>query len=91
MSVLYQFNSIIIDRGISAHGHCKEVIGGLKSIDRRYMYQIISNFQHPGSKTFDSNILMHYCTQKNDVSLAKELQKHLYRDDQKHEVVHQGK
>ena len=53
MSALSQSHSIIIDRGISAPGHCKEVIGGLKAIDRRYMYQIISNYQHPGSKTFD--------------------------------------
>ena len=71
MSVLSQLHSIIIDRGRSAPGHGKEVFYGLNSIDKRYMYQLISNFQLPGSKTFYSQILMHSCTPKNNVSLAK--------------------
>ena len=34
---------------------------------------------------------MHSCTQKNDVSLDKELQKHLSKDDRKHGIIDQGK
>ena len=34
---------------------------------------------------------MHYCTQKNDASLAKEFQKHLSKDDRKHGVIDQRK
>ena len=71
MSVLSQRHSIIIDRGISAPGHGKEVVDGINAIDKRYIYQLMSNVQLPGSKTFDSQILMHSCTPKNDVSLAK--------------------
>ena len=33
---------------------------------------------------------MHYCT-KNDVSLAKELQKRMSKEDHKHGVIYQGK
>ena len=51
----------------------------------------MSNFQLPGSKTFDSQILMHSCTQNNDVSLAKKFQKHLSKEHRKHRVIDQGK
>ena len=49
------------------------------------------NVKNLGSKTFDSHILMHYFTPKNDVSLAKESQKHLSKDDSKNGVIDQGK
>ena len=70
-----QCYSIIIDRGISEPVHGKEVVGGLNAIDKRYIYQLMSNVQLPGPKIFDSQILMHSCTQKNVVSLAKQFKK----------------
>ena len=73
MSVLSQRHLIIIDRGISAPGHGKYMVDGLNVIYKRYMYQLLSNVQLPGYKTFGSKILMHYCTPKKDVSLAKYL------------------
>ena len=75
MSVMSQCYSVIIDCGISAHVHGKEVVDGLNDIGKRYIYQFMSNVQLPVSKTFDSQILMHYRIQNNDVSLAKETQK----------------
>ena len=54
----------MIDRGISATGYCKELVDGINSIDKCYIYQLISNVQLPGSNTFDSQILMHDCTHK---------------------------
>ena len=75
MSVLSQCHSIIIDQGISATGHGKEVVYGINTIDKRYIYQLMSNFQRTGSRIFYSHILMHFCTPKNDVSLDKEFQK----------------
>ena len=71
MSVMSQCYSFIIDRGISAPGNGKEVVNGLNENDKRYIYQLISNVQLPGSKTFDSQIIMNYFTQNNDVSLYK--------------------
>ena len=62
MSVMLQCYSIIIDRVISAPGHGKEVVGGLNAIDKRYIYQLLSNVQLPGSEKFDSQIIMHSCT-----------------------------
>ena len=51
----------------------------------------MSNVQLPGSKTFDSQILMNYCTPKNDVSLIKQFQKNLSKEHRKHGVVDQEK
>ena len=90
MSFLSQCYSIIIDRGISAPGHGNRWLMVLMPFTKCYMYQLMSNVQLPVSKTFDSQILMHYCTPKKDVSLAKEFQKHLSRNDSKHGVIDQG-
>ena len=60
MSVFYQCHSIIIDRGISAPGHGKEVVDGINAIGKRYIYQLMSNVQLSGLKKFDSQIIMHY-------------------------------
>ena len=35
-----QCYSVIIDRGISAPGYCKEVVDGINAIDKRYIYQV---------------------------------------------------
>ena len=56
MSVMSQCYSIIIDRGISSPGHGKEVFDGLNAVDKRYIYQLMSNIQLPGSVIFDSHI-----------------------------------
>ena len=67
------------------------MVSGLNATDKRYMYQLIYNVQLIVSRTFDSHILMHYCTQKNYVSLAKELQKHVSKEHRKHGVIDQEK
>ena len=48
MSVMSHFYSIIIDRGIIAPGHEKEVVDGLNDVDKRYIYQFMSTVQLPG-------------------------------------------
>ena len=45
MSVMSQCYSVIIDRGISAPGHGKEVVDGLNAIGNSYLYQLMSNVQ----------------------------------------------
>ena len=62
MSVLSQCYSFIIDWGISAHVNGKDVVNDINAIDNLYIYQLMSNFQLPGSKTIYSQILMHSCT-----------------------------
>ena len=41
MSVMSQTYSIIIDWGISAPGHGKEVVDGLNAVDKRYIYRVL--------------------------------------------------
>ena len=38
MSVISQTYFMIVDSGISAPGHGKEVVDGLNSVDKRYIY-----------------------------------------------------
>ena len=71
MSVMSQNYSIIIDPGISAPGHGKEVVDGLNAVDKCYIYQLMSKVQLPGSIRFDSQIKIHTGTEKKDVSLAR--------------------
>ena len=74
MSLMSQCYSIIVDRGISAPWHGKEVLYVLNAVDKRYIYQLMSTFQLNGSIRFDSQIKIHTGTKKDYVSLAKEFQ-----------------
>ena len=91
MSVMSQCYSIIIDRGISAPGHGKEVVDGLNYVDKRYIYQLMSKVQLPGSNRFYSQMQMHTGNPKNYVILAKEFQHHLTKENHKNGVFYQGK
>ena len=71
MPVMYQCYYVIIDRDISAPGSCKEVVDVINAVDKRYIYQLISNVQLPGSVRFDSQIKINTGTENNDVSLAQ--------------------
>ena len=64
MSVMSQCYSIIIDQGICAPRYGKEVVDGINAVDKRYIYQLISNVQLPGSVIFDSQIKMNTGTKK---------------------------
>ena len=67
---------IRIDCSISAPGQVKEVIGCPNSIEKLYIYKLMSLVQLPGKKQIDSHIIMHPCTKNNDVILDKEFQNH---------------
>ena len=56
MPVMSQCYLVIIARGISAPGHGKEVVYGLNAVDKRYIYQLMSNVKLPGSNRFDSHM-----------------------------------
>ena len=88
MSVMSQCYSIIIDQGIIAPGYDKEVVDGLNAVDKRYIYQLVSTVQLPGSVRFDSQIKMHTGPKKYDVSLAKKFKEHLKKENRKY---YQGK
>ena len=61
----------MIDQDISAPGHGKEVVDAINAIDKRYIYQLMSNVQIPGSNRFDSQMQIHTGNQKYDVTLAR--------------------
>ena len=83
--------SITIDRGISAPENGKEVVYGLNAVDKRYIYQLMSTVQLPGSNRFYSQMQMHTSNQKDDVSLAKEFQHYLTKNNRKNGVIDQVK
>ena len=83
MSVMSQCYSVIVDSGISAPVHDKEVDNGLNAIDKCYIYPLMYNVQLPRSKIFDSHILMYYCTQDNDFSMDKKSQKDMSKEHHK--------
>ena len=80
MSYMSQCYTVIIDWGICAPGHRNQVEDGLNAIDKRYIYQLISNVQLSGSNIFDSQLQMHTGNQNKDVSLSKEFQQHLKKE-----------
>ena len=91
MSVISQTYSLIIDRGISAPGHRKEVVDGLNAVDKRYIYHNMSKFQTTGSIIFDSQIKVHTGTENKDVCLSREFKDHLKGEHRKNGVIDQGK
>ena len=86
-----QCYSIIIDRVISAPGHGKEVVDGLNAVDKRYIYQLVSKVQLPGSVIFYSQIKIHTGTENKDVSLALEFKDHLEEEHRQNDAIYQGK
>ena len=77
MSVMSHFYSIIIYRGVSAPGHCKEVVDVLNDFDKCYIYQLMPTVHLTVSNRFNSQMQMHTGTQIDNVNLAKEFQHYL--------------
>ena len=50
------------------------MVDGLNLMEKRYIYQIMSNIQLPELLLFPQ-ILMHSCTQKQIVGMAKQYEK----------------
>ena len=90
MLVMSQTYSIIIDRGISAPRHGKEVIYGLNAVDKRCIYQLVSKVELPGSVIFDSQIKIHTGTENKYVILAKEFKDHLEGEHRQNGFTDQG-
>ena len=91
MPVISECYSVIIDRGISAPGHVKEVVDGINDIDKSYIYQLMSTIKLTVSNIFDYHMQMNTGNQNNDVSLAKEFQQHLtkkHRKDDENAVIY---
>ena len=77
--ILLKSYNIIIDRGISAPGHGRDIVDGLYSKDKRLIFHMVATFQLPGSKRFDTQMEVHTATQNTDVILALEFQNKLVK------------
>ena len=84
MSMLSQEFSVIIDHGISEPGHVIEELDGLKTIKKRFFFQLISTVKLLGEKMYATHMVMHTGTCTYDVSLASSFQKHLSTVARKH-------
>ena len=69
--MLSQEFSFIIDRHISEPGHGREVVDGLNSTDKGFLFQLMSIVQRPGEKGYAKKMVMHTGTLTSDVSLAR--------------------
>ena len=59
MPIMSQAFSVIINRSISAPGHGREVVDGLNSIEKRFLFQLMSTVQLSGGKRYDKQMFMH--------------------------------
>ena len=91
MSMLLQDFSVIIDRGISTSGHGREVVNGHNAIGKIFHLQLISTVKLQGAKSYDKIMVILTGTYTSDVSLARNFQKHLSNEAQKHGVLDQAK
>ena len=71
MSILSRAFSVIIDRGISAPAHGREVVDGLNAIYKRFIFPLISTVKLPGEKGYGTQMVMHTGTCTFDFSLAR--------------------
>ena len=85
--MLSQAFYIIIDRGISAPGHGRELVDGLNAVDKRFFSQLMSTVQLPSAKGYDTQMVMHTGNRTSNVSLARKCQKHLSTAALKHGVI----
>ena len=61
---------IIIDHGISAPGHGREVVYGLNITKKRFLFPFIPTVQLTGAKGYATQIVIHTGTCTSDVSLS---------------------
>ena len=62
----------IIGRGIVAPGHGREVVDGLNAIEKSFLFHLISTLQLPGTKGYDTKMVMHNVSLTSDVILDRE-------------------
>ena len=90
-SILTKFFNIIIDRGISAPVHVREVVYGLNTAYKRFIFHLMSTVQLSGSERFDTQKSVQTATKNTHMSLAQEFQKHLSNASHKHVILDNGR
>ena len=70
ISILSQAFYILIDRGISAPSHVREVLYDINVIDKKIIFRILPTLQLPGENSHDTQMVIHTVTRTYDVILA---------------------
>ena len=78
---------VIIERGIIATGHGREVLYSLNATGKRFILKLTLTMKLPGEKGYETQMVIHTGIRTSDVSLAKEFQKHLLHVALKHGVI----
>ena len=67
------------------------MVDGINAVEKRYIYQLMSKVQLPGSIRFDSQIKIHTGIEKKNVSLTRDIKDNLEVEHRKNGVIDQGK
>ena len=75
LSILSKSCIININHGISAPGHGREVVVGMNTTEKRFIFHMMATVQLTGSKWFDTQIIVPTATQNTDVNtgISKQL------------------
>ena len=81
----------IIDYGVGAPGHGQDIVDEINVTEKKFIPMLMENLQFLCSKGYDEHAEMHITTQNEDISITKELKKHLSNITKKNGVIDQGK
>ena len=91
MSIFPQEFNIIIEHGISAPGHGREVVDSCDATEKQFIFNLMATVQLPGSQRVDIKMEMHTSTLTDDISLLKKIKKHLSNASRQHGILDYGK
>ena len=83
--------NIITYCSVGAPGHARKFVEGLNATDRRFLSKLMTLVQLNGASGYYKQMAIHISTVNKDISLARELQKHLLEPSRKNVVIVQGK
>ena len=75
MSILAHDSDIIIDHGVGAPEHGRDIVDGINNNETRFISILMENLQLNCYKGYDNNMATCTTTHKEDVSIVKELKK----------------
>ena len=82
---------MIIDHGVSIPVYGREGVDGLKATAKTFIFQLMATVKLPGSKGYDTQMIVHSTTSTDDVSVVREFQKHFSNASHKHVLIDQVK
>ena len=71
MSMFSRVFYFIVDHGIIEPGHGGEVVHGLTTNEKRFIFKLMENVHLPGVKSYGTQMVVHTGTRISDVSLAR--------------------